>query len=161
MRDRGYEFSWYDPFATNLFAQTFEGSLDAKYDLVTAIEVLEHLHQPDDTIATLCALAPALVATTELLPDPAPHPSEWWYYSLQTGQHVMFYTQKGLDELARRHGRRVTSHGNLHVIANRTFPPRLLRVVTSERAARFLTQLSRRPSLLDDDYRSLTGQSPN
>ena len=161
MRDRGYDFSWYDPFAENLFARSFEGSLDTTYDLVTAVEVLEHLPEPHETLSKLCKLAPAIIATTELLPDPAPQPNDWWYYSLLTGQHVVFYTRRGLDALAAQHGRLVNSAGNVHVMADRTLSPVLLRLATSGQVARSLTRLSRRPSLLSDDYRSLTGQSLN
>ena len=106
MRDRGYAFTWNDRFAANLFARPFEGALDETYDVVTVVEVLEHLPQPHDTLAELCALAPTIIATTELLPEPAPLPHDWWYYSLGTGQHVTFFTQRGLDALAARHGRR-------------------------------------------------------
>lgn len=161
MRDRGFDFAWYDPFAVNLFARSFEGSLDATYDVVTAIEVLEHLVQPHETMTTLCALGPAIIATTEVLPEPAPHPTDWWYYSLMTGQHVMFYSRRGLDALAARHGRSLTSGGNVHVFAERSLSPRLLRIATSGRVAQTLTRLSRRPSLLSDDYRALTGQTLN
>ncbi|HUP72991.1 MAG TPA: class I SAM-dependent methyltransferase [Acidimicrobiales bacterium] len=161
MRDRGYRFTWNDPFATNLFARPFEGSLEATYDVVTAIEVLEHLTQPHDTLGELCALAPTIIATTEVLPEPAPHPKDWWYYSLGSGQHVTFYTQRGLDSLAARHGRRVSSGGNVHVFADATLSPLLLRLATSGQVARSLTRLSRRPSLLPEDYQSLTGQLPN
>jgi len=49
----------------------------------------------------------------------------------------------------------------VHVMADRTLSPVLLRLATSGQVARSLTRLSRRPSLLSDDYRSLTGQSLN
>ncbi|MEO5837174.1 MAG: class I SAM-dependent methyltransferase [Acidimicrobiales bacterium] len=161
MRDRGFAFAWNDPFATNLFARPFEGSLDATYDLVTAIEVLEHLTDPHDTVGKLCGLAPVFIATTELLPEPAPHPNDWWYYSLGSGQHVTFYTRRGLDLLAARHGRRVSNGGNVHVFADKPLSPLLLRLATSGQVSRSLTRLSRRPSLLREDYQSLTGQLPN
>ena len=161
MRDRGYAFKWHDPFAANVFARAFEGHLDAHYDLVTAIEILEHLSQPSEVFGQLRTLAPAVVATTEVLPEPAPHPNDWWYYSLNTGQHVTFYTDRGLDALAARHGWRVSSGGNVHVFADATLSPLVLRLVTSGHVARALTRVSRRPSLQSEDYRSLTGQLPN
>jgi hypothetical protein len=96
-----------------------------------------------------------------MLPDPAPHPNDWWYYSRMTGQHVVFYTRRGLDALAAQHDRRVSSGGNVHVIADRALSPLALRLATSGHVARPLARLSRRPSLLPGDYRSLTGQLPH
>ena len=106
MRDRGYDFAHHDPMAANVFA---EGHADARpgstrYDLVTAFEVLEHLTDPVSALAPLASSTPRLLVTTQVVPSPAPSPSEWDYYALESGQHVTFYTPSSLEALARRLG---------------------------------------------------------
>lgn len=112
MRDRGFDFAHTDPFATNIFAEGHESSpvSDAagpggrRYDLVTAFEVLEHLEDPVSALAPLSQCTDLLLTTTQVLPDPAPGPREWDYYTLETGQHITFYTRASLEHLARRLG---------------------------------------------------------
>ena len=87
-----------------------EAAYNLSDDVLTAFEVLEHLADPRSTKAEWAKAAPATIVTTCLLPDPAPKPGEWWYYSLLTGQHVIFYTPKALGILADATGRRDSGH---------------------------------------------------
>lgn len=165
MRDAGWPFRWFDPYAHNDFAPGHEASLDdGPFDLVTAFEVLEHLSDPRPVLASISAATRSLLCTTEVLPEPAPRPSEWWYYSLGTGQHVLFCSRRGLDALAVDHGWRVTSGAALHLFTRpgeRRLPAPVLRVVGSRRVARHAAAWAARPSLLDEDYRALAGRSPH
>jgi Methyltransferase domain len=106
MRDRGYDFLHQDPMATNLFAEGH--SLDEiegrRFDLVTAFEVLEHLADPRSELTPVAATTDRLLATTHLVPDPAPLPQDWWYYTLESGQHISFYTRESLEHLAEHLG---------------------------------------------------------
>jgi hypothetical protein len=115
MRDRGYDFVHTDPMATNIFAAGHEvlelprgDGVDAgdrgRYDLVTAFEVLEHLPDPVAALAPVAGVTDLLLTTTHLVPDPAPQPADWWYYTLDSGQHITFYTQESLAVLAERLG---------------------------------------------------------
>ena len=95
MRDRGYDFHHTDPMATNVFAGGHDvpDLAGRRYDLVTAFEVLEHLVDPAADLAEAAASTDRLLTTTHLVPDPAPGPEDWWYYTLESGQHITFYTR--------------------------------------------------------------------
>lgn len=105
MRDRGYDFRQYEPNADNIFAAGFDTPIEGStFSVVTAIEVLEHLEDPVGTLTPVASTSRLLFATTQVLPDPAPLPGEWWYYTPETGQHISFYTRRSLKELAIRLG---------------------------------------------------------
>lgn len=106
LRDRGYDFVHSDPMAVNVFAEGHEvpDLSGARYDLITAFEVLEHLSNPIAELAPAAAATDLLLTTTHLLPDPPPKPEQWWYYTLESGQHITFYTQPALDEIAEQLG---------------------------------------------------------
>lgn len=106
MRDRGYDFVHTDSMAANVFAEghavlDFTGH---RYDLVTAFEVLEHLPDPVTALQPLAEATDLLLTTTHVVPDPAPQPEDWWYYTLESGQHITFYTRASLERLAQRLG---------------------------------------------------------
>ncbi|MBA2953673.1 methyltransferase domain-containing protein [Nocardioides sp. MAH-18] len=118
MRDRGYHFSHTDPMASNVFADGFDvaGPDGGRFDLVTAFEVLEHLTDPVESLRPVADATDLLLTTTQVLPQPAPQPSEWWYYTLESGQHITFYTRRGLEGLAERLGfDGVVSGGFVHL----------------------------------------------
>ena len=99
MRDRGFDFQWYDKYTQNLFARGFEKSR-GHYDVVTAFELFEHYDKPLDEIKKLAELGDEIIFSTLLLPEPAPKPDDWWYYSTSTGQHISFYTKRALIHCA-------------------------------------------------------------
>ncbi|MFC7496032.1 MULTISPECIES: class I SAM-dependent methyltransferase [unclassified Nocardioides] len=106
MRDRGFAFEHFDPLAENIFAPDHQApSLEgSRYDLVTGFEVLEHLVDPVASLAPVAATTDRLLMSTRLLPDPAPKPDEWDYYTPETGQHITFFTPEALRALAERLG---------------------------------------------------------
>jgi len=142
MRDAGLDFRWSDPHCPNLLARGFELNSE-RCAALTAVEVIEHTLQPLQFVqdAIRRTGASAVVLTTEVLPEPVPSPSSWWYYAFQTGQHIAFFELRTLEELARRLGMRLQSRGNLHVlhsgdVARWTFLLAATRL--SRLAARFL-----------------------
>lgn len=152
MRDRGHDFHWYDAYSPNLLAIGFEAELSRRYDLATAFELVEHLPDPWQGFRTLHRLAPALLVSTELVPDPAPPPGRWWYYAPEAGQHIGFFTARALDVVAERLGLWVSSNGrNLHVLAGERVSPGLLRMLRKPRLARVLSLAGRRGSLARPD----------
>ncbi len=137
LRDRGYDFRHYEPNAKNIFAAGFEASVEnSSYGLVTAVEVLEHLPDPVSSLSPVSRASDLLLATTQVLPDPAPKPGEWWYYTPETGQHISFFTREALETLARRLGYDGIVIGSFaHLFYRGRVPAAARRVVRYSRAA--------------------------
>lgn len=153
MRDRGHDFHWLDAYSPNLLAIGFEAVPGASYDLATAFELVEHLPDPMGGFERLRALAPRLLLSTEVLPDPAPAPGTWWYYAPEAGQHIGFFTVRALAVVAERLALRLSTNGrNLHVLADERVPATLLRALRKPAGARWLaTACPRRRSLAHAD----------
>lgn len=129
MRDRGYDFFHHDPFCSNLFAVGLDGELDGRYDLVSAIEVLEHLVDPVADLDAIASCTDRLLVTTLLLPDPAPKPGDWWYFTPETGQHITFFTRSALHRLSARLRMQCLSlNDNIHLF-HRVRPTRATRLL--------------------------------
>lgn len=158
MRDRGHDFRWSDPHCDNLFASGFEAGEHASFDIVTCFEVIEHLTDPMAVFGELAARAPALIFSTELLPDHDNRPGEWHYYAPEAGQHVGFFTASSLEIVARKLGRHFASDGRmLHAITTEPLDPRWLRIVGKQRRARLLLRLAgKRAPLTWRDAETLT-----
>ena len=145
MRDRGHDFRWSDPHCENLFALGFEADANATFDLVTCFEVAEHLTDPLPVFEPLVTRAPALIFSTELLPEQNNRPGEWHYYAPETGQYVGFFTQASLQAVAKKLGRHLASDGRmLHAFTAEPLHPRWLRIVAKQRRARRLLKLGRK-----------------
>ena len=129
MRDVGFDFYWYDPYTTNLFARGFEFT-EGKFkpELVTCFEVFEHLENPLNELEKIFRLCDNILFTTEILPESIPRPGEWWYYGCEHGQHISFYSLTTLDFLARKFGYNFYSNGKLlHLFTRRTLRPGVFR----------------------------------
>jgi hypothetical protein len=87
---------------------------------VTAIEVLEHVHDPVTFIETVLAESGArtVVFSTELFEGQPPAP-EWWYYSQTVGQHVTFFQRRTLARIAKRVGLNLVTRGSVHMFTDR------------------------------------------
>jgi hypothetical protein len=157
MRDRGYDFYWQDLHAKNLYARGFEHIENTRYELLTAFEVMEHLSSPIQDLAPVFSTSDNLLFTTTLLPDPAPQPPEWWYYSTKGGQHISFYTPAALDHIARYFGRYVVSNRDYHLFSKRPICALRFRLATEPRLSRFISLFSRKKSLIESDYEYLSG----
>jgi 2-polyprenyl-3-methyl-5-hydroxy-6-metoxy-1,4-benzoquinol methylase len=66
MRDRGFDFRWYDLYASNDYARGFEHKEGSIYDFSTAFEVLEHLTDPIADLSRIMELSPNLLVSTTL-----------------------------------------------------------------------------------------------
>lgn len=157
MRDKGYDFEWYDKYCENLFAQHHEMSKQ-HYDVVTAFELLEHLPDPMGEIDKLFKMGDTVIFSTELIPKDRPKVKDWWYYGVEHGQHISFYTQQSMELIANKYGMKYSYMSGLHVFSRviKRIHPLLMRLVRIPYSECLIG--NRRPSLLPSDYEILTGK---
>ena len=158
MRDSGYDFYRFDKYCPNLFAKGFDVEVETKnhYELLTAFELFEHLPNPLEDIQEMLSYSDSILFSTELVPTDTPGPGEWWYYALESGQHISFYTEKSLSVIARKFDRKCYSNGkSLHMITNKKISPNIFPIVASYRMARLINIFNRRESLLESDYNKI------
>lgn len=119
MRDIGFDFYWDDKYTTNLFARGFEHQSINKYEAVTTFESFEHFVNPMDDIESLLKISKNIIFSTELLPNPIPKPENWWYYGLDHGQHISFYSEKTFEFIAKKYNLNYTNLGSLHILTEK------------------------------------------
>lgn len=154
MRDAGFDFRWYDPHSQNLLSIGFEADLESdQFILATAFEVLEHLQNPIHDIQQIFKSAKNLLFSTILLPHPAPKPCEHWYYALEHGQHISFFTLNTLKAIADKMGLHLVSNGkNIHLLSSeKKISSVLFRVLSHPIVYNLLGQLTWRKSLILSD----------
>lgn len=122
MRDVGHDFSWYDKYTENLLACGFEWDCKSKVDAVTLFEVFEHFDDPINEVKSLLEITDTIILSTELHPKPLPLPGDWWYYGLEHGQHISFYSEKSFQFIARKFGLNYFNLGTLHILTRRKIP---------------------------------------
>lgn len=171
MRDKGFAFLHHDPHCECLFAKGFEvedlsGSAKAAFDCVTAWEVFEHVVDPMPVFSQLANRANSILFSTVLVPDPCPNrPSDWWYFTPETGQHVSFYTRASLEHVASKLGLHLHSDNEAnHLLTHERLPSnpfkdhsithRLFGICNRMRQ-RFFRQKTEPKSLSGKDYQSI------
>jgi predicted RNA-binding Zn-ribbon protein involved in translation (DUF1610 family) len=157
MRDRGFNFSWCDLYASNDYARGFEYHEGDPCEFLTAFEVLEHFVDPVAELATMMSRADNVFVSTILLPKPVPRIADWWYYTPTSGQHVSFYTPRSLQILAARFDRTVLSHGAYHLFTRTPKSHLRFEVATRLKSARIVNMFKTRPSLVPQDHRQMIG----
>lgn len=119
LRDLGINALWLDPYCQNLLARGFEYTND-KADLVTAFETFEHFISPEVELDRLLAIAPNILFSTEIISNPAPKQSDWWYYGKNHGQHIGFFRLRTLEKLANERGKFFATNGiSYHLITEK------------------------------------------
>lgn len=120
MRDIGYDFYWHDPYTENLFAKGFEYNNETNYELVTTFESFEHFVNPLEEIEKIINISKNIIFSTTIVPQPIPHPNQWWYYGLEHGQHVALYSKSTLNFIAKEMGVNYYSCSkNLHLFSEK------------------------------------------
>ncbi|MDQ7989787.1 MAG: class I SAM-dependent methyltransferase [Candidatus Dactylopiibacterium sp.] len=156
LRDYGFDCFWQDRYCRNLFASGFEvpdAACDA--EVVTAIEVMEHLVDPMAFVREVLERTRArhFLFTTELYEGPPPAPDAWWYYSRETGQHVSFFSRQTLETMARALGVTFMSYRGLHMLTRQPVSPAKFRLAAGRLHAVASAWTRRRlPSRIGADY---------
>ncbi len=127
LRDCGLNAFWNDKYAKNIFAIGFEDDFSSchKPVLLTAFEVFEHLAHPQEEIGFFLKKQPDfLLFSTKLY---CGQDKNWWYF-LEDGQHVQFYSAQGLHLLASRHDYHFCTDGNtFHLFSREKLPQNLFK----------------------------------
>jgi hypothetical protein len=162
MRDLGFDFYWYDPFTTNLLSKGFEYRTDTQgsITLLTTFESFEHFADPLAEVRKMLTIAPNIIFSTQLVPDPIPSPDQWWYYSPEHGQHVAFYRRKTLQHIASQFNLHLYSIRSFHLLSTKRINPLLfsLLAVISKTPAFDLIKVFLR-SKTEEDSRQLIHQN--
>lgn len=162
MRDKGFNFYWYDKYCDNLFAKGFEkdSNLSCNYELLTAFEVFEHLESPVIECEQMLKYSQNILFTTNLLPDGPPKPGEWWYYGLEHGQHIALYPYNSLVELGKRFGLNLYSDGkSIHLLTKKSINAKLFKFLCQYKLAVLVDTILKQPSLIIADYQKVTGRT--
>jgi len=133
MRDIGFDFYWDDKYTQNLFAKGFEYNFLNKFEVITTFESFEHLVDPIDEIENLLKISKNIVFSTELLPNPIPAPKNWWYYGLEHGQHISFYSKKTFLYIAKKYNLNYVNLGSLHILSEQKISTLKLNVLKLSR----------------------------
>lgn len=124
MRDKGFDFFWQDPYTQNLFARGFEYKAGRPIELLTTFESFEHFADPAAEMEKMLAVSRNILFTTTLLPEPIPPPGDWWYYGLEHGQHISFYSRKSLRLFGEKYGLHFYTNGTyLHLFTSDKISP--------------------------------------
>ncbi len=164
MRDRGFDFYRDDKYCSNLFANGFDvaDSGANRFELVTSFEVFEHFVSPSEELQKLLRKSDSILFTTEIMPDNQPQPSEWWYYGLDHGQHISFYTRKALQCLADKFGLNYYHRNNIHLfmLNNKATMSLRFKLATYHRITQLMDLLLRGNSLTYKDYENMSTRRP-
>lgn len=161
MRDFGFDFYRSDKFCANLFSLGFDADVEGRnqYELITAFEVFEHLANPLNEIEHILSFSKSILFSTLLVPRNSPKLSEWWYYGIEHGQHISFYTPKSLKEIADKFHLNLYSNGSsLHLLTEKKISSSWFNLISRDKVSRIFDLFLKRPSLLSSDYYLSTGK---
>jgi len=111
-RDRGiiselYEYGYAKEVAEKLGVTTCTSLEPGKYELVTAIEVLEHMLDPVPTLSEICStirLGGHLIVTTGNLSKHRGKIADWSYIKTNPDVHISFFSTRSLHKILKEMG---------------------------------------------------------
>lgn len=162
MRDWGFDYYRYDPYCKNLFSDIFDANKKSKYGLLSAWEVFEHLINPLESIEDMLSFSQNILFSTKLLPVIPKTIGDWWYYGLDHGQHISFYSIKTIEKIAQKFNLRFHfSKNSIHFIGKDELNKLIVNILISKRLKIFRKILFKRQlnSLLEKDYFLVTGKN--
>jgi hypothetical protein len=162
MRDIGFNFYWSDHHARNLICGGFEFNEEnaPSVELTTAFECLEHFVDPYLEIGKLVAQGGDILVTTLLLPSPPPKPTQWWYFGLDHGQHVSFYSKHALRKIAARFDYTLLTNGiNIHLFTRKGVKQAAFEKCLKVNELQFFLMKRRLQSLTESDYLEVQKQN--
>ena len=167
MRDKGFDFYWYDLYSDNIFAKYFAlknlSKDEIQFQLLTAFEVFEHLVHPMTEIAKMLLYSNTIFLSTEFYPPTLNGIKNWWYLVPEGGQHISLYSERTLAYIAKDFGLNFYTNGNcFHLLTKEKLPipSNIDKLLASEKLStwhRMLQLLSRekattRESLIEHDF---------
>jgi hypothetical protein len=165
MRDIGFDFYWHDPYSPNLVARGFESKGNSlKYELITSFETFEHFAEPVKEIESMIQFSDNILFSTELLPSTLPKPEAWWYYALESGQHISIYSYKTLRYIAQKYNMNISSNErNIHILTkNKKINNKLFNLLLKfQRFGLFFYVKKKMKSLIVDDMNLLISKTKN
>ena len=130
MRDLGFDYYWFDLYAKNIFAQGFDYHPGiGEIELVTSFESFEHFPKPIEEIEKMLDFSKNILFSTELLPSPVPQSGGWWYYGLDHGQHISFYSKNTLKYIAKKYRLQLYTQYSLHLLTDKKINPLFFRFI--------------------------------
>ncbi len=159
MRDLGFNFFWDDKYTKNLFSPGFEWNKTSKIDAITLFEAFEHFTDPIKEIEDLLKISNTLIFSTELMPPTLQKPEEWWYYGLDHGQHISFFSVKTFEYIAKKFNLNYYNLGALHVLSKDTIPSWKIKSMVLVRLGLHNLIRKKLHSKTWDDYHLITNAS--
>ena len=158
LRDDGVDAFWYDKFCKNLVAKGFEYT-DKKVQLVTAFEAFEHFDQPMQELEQMLAIAPNVLLSTELIKTPTPAHKDWWYYGKEHGQHIGFFREQTLKNMAKTLGKHVVTDGkSFHLFSEQPISNRSWKLMLKLNKLYYFRLKQKLTSKTQSDFLNLSGQ---
>lgn len=132
IKDYGLNFLWEDKYSENLFCYCFEykNFNNINIDLITAFKSFEHFENTNDEINKMLAISKNIFFSTNLIQEPFPKINEWWYYRIERGQHIFFYSEKTLRYIAQKYNLFLyTNKKDIHILSNKKLPKNIFLIL--------------------------------
>ena len=126
LRDHGVDCRWEDPFCSPRFFVGPDANDVPRFSLIFLSEVALHFTDPLAVVTELLERSEKVLMTAVVPPDPIPQ--DWWYLMPSTGQHVAFFSQRALEEMAKKMSAELITDGRFFHMFCRTRPTVLERL---------------------------------